>query len=57
MNDKIIDFRVDYSKLKIFDEFNIENLKFPIVLSSPHAGNVFPKEFLKKSIDKSDTLW
>ena len=23
MNDKIIDFRVDYSKLKIFDEFNV----------------------------------
>lgn len=49
MNDKILDFRVDYSKLKIFDEFNTKDFKFPIVMSSPHAGKVFPPEFLQNS--------
>ena len=47
MSDKILDFKVDYNALKIFDEFNVRKQKFPIVLSSPHAGDVFPKEFLE----------
>lgn len=45
MTDRL-DFRVDYSGLKIFDEFNTKDFKFPIVLSSPHAGSLFPPEFL-----------
>lgn len=49
MSEKILDFEVDYSKLKIFDEFNTKDIKFPVVLSSPHAGNKFPKEFLQNS--------
>lgn len=49
MSEKILDFEVDYSKLKIFDEFNTKDIKFPVVLSSPHAGNMFPKEFLQNS--------
>ncbi len=49
MTGNILDFSVDYSKLKIFDEFNIKDCKFPIVLSSPHAGNIFPAEFLENS--------
>ena len=49
MNEKTLDFKVDYSKLKIFDEFNTKDIKFPIVLSSPHAGSVFPEGFLKNS--------
>lgn len=47
MNDKRIDFKVDYSLLKVLDEFNLKNAKYPIVLSSPHAGEVFPREFLE----------
>ena len=49
MSEKKIDFEIDYSKLKIFDEFNTKDIKYPIVLSSPHAGNRFPEEFLKNS--------
>ena len=49
MDNKILDFRIDYKRLKIFDEFNTKDFKFPIVLSSPHAGNTFPEEFLKYS--------
>lgn len=43
---KKLDFRVDYKGLKIFDEFNCRDFKFPVVLSSPHSGNLFPPEFL-----------
>ncbi|MBQ9235536.1 MAG: N-formylglutamate amidohydrolase [Alphaproteobacteria bacterium] len=49
MSDKILNFRVNYKGLKIFDEFNINTPRFPIVLSSPHAGEVFPPEFLANS--------
>ena len=49
MDNKILDFRINYKKIKIFDEFNTNDVRFPIVLSSPHAGNVFPKEFLQNS--------
>ena len=49
MSEKTLDFKIDYSKLKIFDEFNTKDIKFPIVLSSPHAGSRFPEEFLKNS--------
>lgn len=46
MADNILDFKVDYGSLKILDEFNTRKFKYPVVLSSPHAGDVFPKEFL-----------
>lgn len=49
MSEKALDFKIDYSKYKVFDEFNTKEIKFPIVLSSPHAGNCFPEEFLKNS--------
>lgn len=46
MSNKKLDFRVDYKNLQIFEEFNTQNPKFPIVLSSPHSGTLFPPEFL-----------
>ena len=52
----MLDFTVDYKKLKIFDEFNSKDPKFPIVLSSPHAGSAFPKEFLENSALKENEL-
>ena len=50
MSEKSLDFKIDYSKLKIYDEFNTKDIKFPVVLSSPHAGSVYPKEFLDNSV-------
>lgn len=47
MNSKKLDFNVNYDVLNIYDEFNTKKPKYPIVLSSPHAGDVFPKEFLE----------
>ncbi len=49
MTDKHIDFRINYKKIKIFDEFNTKDFQYPIVLSSPHSGKDFPPEFLKNS--------
>ena len=42
-----IDFPVDYSKLYILTEFNTKDIKYPLLLSIPHCGTVFPEEFLK----------
>ena len=46
LTDKQLNFKVDYSKLNIFDEYNVKDIKYPIVLSVPHKGTVFPEEFL-----------
>lgn len=56
MSEKRLDFRIDYSKIAIYDEFNTENPKFPIVLSSPHSGTVFPEEFLENCALSVDEL-
>lgn len=49
MSEKTIDIKIDYKKIKVFEEFNTKDIKFPLVLSSPHAGCDFPKEFLENS--------
>ncbi|MBP5698519.1 MAG: N-formylglutamate amidohydrolase [Alphaproteobacteria bacterium] len=53
---KNIDFTVDYSKLRIMDEYNTDDLKYPLILSIPHCGTVFPKEFLKAATPDVKTL-
>lgn len=42
-----LDFRVDYNKIKVLDVFNSDEIKYPLILSIPHCGTVFPEEFLK----------
>lgn len=56
MNDKKLDFRVDYKKLRIFDEYNTKDMAFPVVLSSPHSGALFPPEFLQNAALTVDEL-
>ena len=52
---KHLDFKIDYKKLKIFEEYNTKDFTYPIVLSSPHSGKSFPKEFLQNScLSESD---
>ena len=46
MPDNHLDFKVDYKKLKIYDEYNTEDIRYPLVLSVPHKGQIFPEEFL-----------
>lgn len=47
MADKHLDFKVDYRNLKVFDEFNTDKMQYPLILSVPHSGTVFPPEFLE----------
>ncbi len=47
MSEKQLDFKVDYSKLEVISEYNTQNQRYPLVLSVPHSGRVFPKEFLQ----------
>ena len=49
VTDKQLQFKVNYDKLKIFDEHNVKDIKYPLVLSVPHKGSVFPEEFLENS--------
>ena len=56
MTDKNLDFRINYKKLRIFDEYNTKDPAFPIVLSSPHSGNLFPQEFLDNSLLTAEEL-
>ncbi len=46
MESKKCDFKVDYSKMKIFECYNSEKVDFPLILSIPHSGTFFPPEFL-----------
>ena len=48
MTEKKIDFKVDYSKLNIISEHNTKEPRYPMVLSVPHSGRVFPQEFLDR---------
>lgn len=56
MAEKNIDFKVNYKKLNIFEEYNSKDMKFPIILSSPHSGKDFPEEFLANSCLTKDEL-
>ncbi len=58
-----IDFTVDYSKLDILTEFNTDNIKYPLLVSIPHCGSIFPEEFLKAikhdelTLRKNEDIW
>lgn len=47
MTDNKIDFKIDYSKLNIISEYNMKDQRYPLILSVPHSGRIFPEEFLK----------
>jgi len=42
------EFDIDYSSIKVTEEFNAHNFSFPLVLSIPHSGNFLPPDFIKK---------
>ena len=46
MQDIHCNFKVDYSKIKVLEGNKIADLKYPVIVSVPHAGTVFPYEFL-----------
>ena len=51
-----IDFTVDYKKLDILEEYNTKDIKYPLILSIPHSGTVFPEEFLRAVVPDVMTL-
>lgn len=46
MADKQLDFKINYQNLTVYDEFNTAKIQYPLLLSIPHSGTVFPSEFL-----------
>jgi len=36
---------VNYKKLKIYEEYATGKFAYPLILTLPHSGNIFPKEF------------
>lgn len=49
MPDLHCDFKVDYSKIKVFDENKASEMLYPVIVSIPHAGSVFPYEFMNST--------
>ena len=47
MAENKINFKVNYKKLDICEEYNTKNILYPLLLASPHSGQVFPHEFLE----------
>lgn len=47
MTDKKIDFKIDYNKIDIISEYNVKDQRYPLVLSVPHSGQIFPHPFLE----------
>ena len=55
MTDKV-EFDIDYSAIKVVDEFNSHDFKFPLVLSIPHSGSFLPPDFIKKTAVSEESL-
>ena len=47
MDEKKLKISVDYKKIKVFSEYNVEKIKYPLIVSIPHSGKYFPPEFLQ----------
>lgn len=49
MPDKHCDFKIDYTQLTIYHESGTTDIRYPLVVSVPHAGRHFPPEFLQNT--------
>ena len=56
MENKKLDFKIDYKKIPVFIDYNIYNVKFPLILSVPHSGSYFPPEFLQQVNSSVDVM-
>lgn len=41
------DIKINYSQIKVLEDFNADKPEFPLILSIPHSGTYFPPEFVK----------
>lgn len=46
MPDKYCDIKIDYTKVSVLEDYNAVDIKYPVIVSVPHAGTFFPTEFL-----------
>ncbi|MBP5215543.1 MAG: N-formylglutamate amidohydrolase [Alphaproteobacteria bacterium] len=56
MEDTKLNFKIDYKKIKVFEEFNTDNLPYPLILTIPHSGSYFPETFLEQVNSSAETL-
>ncbi|MBQ9271214.1 MAG: N-formylglutamate amidohydrolase [Alphaproteobacteria bacterium] len=56
MENKHSDIKIDYSKIKVFEDYNAEKPTFPLVLSIPHSGTYFPPEFVQQTTCNVETM-
>ena len=48
MESKKLDFKIDYSKIKVCEEYNVGKPEYPLVITLPHSGTYFPPEFVEQ---------
>ena len=51
-----LNFKIDYSKVSVFSEYNTDKIEFPLILTVPHSGKFFPEEFLQNVQSDVTTL-
>ena len=56
MEDKKLKINIDYKKMKVFSEYNVEQINYPLIVSIPHSGKYFPPEFLQNVCFDEKTL-
>ncbi len=45
-----MDFKINYKKLPVFEEYSADNIEFPLVLSVPHSGRILPEGFAENTL-------
>lgn len=56
MSDTKLNFKIDYSKMQVFEDFNTDNIAYPLVLTMPHSGSYFPPAFLEQVNSSVETM-
>lgn len=55
MSDKKLNFKINYAAFDVVSEYNSKDPRYPLVLSVPHSGTIFPNEFLQSvAVDVKD---
>lgn len=47
MENEHLEIKINYKNLKIYEDYNVEKMAYPLLLSIPHSGEYFPPEFLQ----------
>lgn len=47
MENNHIDLKINYKNLTVFEDYNVDKMAYPLLLSLPHSGDYFMPEFLE----------